>query len=345
MDPFGIGTDSSNPTITIDLWLMDHPKFLDNPLYIAGDSYTGIVVPIIVQEIYNGNDNGNKPSMNIEGYLEGNPLTDKSSDVNSRVKFAHRVALISDELYESTKSNCHREYTDVDPNNALCVNDLQLVQESTKSNCHSEYTDVDPNNALCVNDLQLVQEEDNYVYSYTWANDRSVQNALHVREEDNYVYSYTWANDRSVQNALHVREEWQRCNNSIHYVVGAKSSASYTFNVQSTVEYHRNLSEKRCRALIYSGDHDMVVPHEGTEEWIRSLNFPVESGWKPWFVEGQVAGSYRYTTKYAHNDYELTYATVKGAGHTAPEYKPRQCLAMVSRWFASYPLKSTLVFD
>ncbi|CAK9158474.1 unnamed protein product [Ilex paraguariensis] len=218
---------------------MDHPKFLDNPLYIAGDSYTGIVVPIIVQEIYNGNDNGNKPSMNIEGYLEGNPLTDKSSDVNSRVKFAHRVALISDELYE----------------------------------------------------------------------------------EDNYVYSYTWANDRSVQNALHVREEWQRCNNSIHYVVGAKSSASYTFNVQSTVEYHRNLSEKRCRALIYSGDHDMVVPHVGTEEWIR------------------------YTTKYAHNDYELTYATVKGAGHTAPEYKPRQCLAMVSRWFASYPLKSTLVFD
>lgn len=36
-------------------WLMDHPKFLENPLYVAGDSYSGIIVPIVVQEISDGN--------------------------------------------------------------------------------------------------------------------------------------------------------------------------------------------------------------------------------------------------------------------------------------------------
>ncbi|BFG42112.1 hypothetical protein CerSpe_283860 [Prunus speciosa] len=36
-------------------WLMDHPKFYNNPLYIAGDSYSGIIVPMVVQEISDGN--------------------------------------------------------------------------------------------------------------------------------------------------------------------------------------------------------------------------------------------------------------------------------------------------
>jgi serine carboxypeptidase-like 19/serine carboxypeptidase-like clade 1 len=34
--------------------LVDHPKFQSNEVYIGGDSYSGITVPAIVQEIAQG---------------------------------------------------------------------------------------------------------------------------------------------------------------------------------------------------------------------------------------------------------------------------------------------------
>ncbi|PWA70375.1 Serine carboxypeptidase-like protein 3 [Artemisia annua] len=40
----------------------------------------------------------------------------------------------------------------------------------------------------------------------------------------------------------------------------------------------------------------------------------------------------QYTMKYARYDYDLTFATVKGGGHTTPEFKPKECLDMFTRW-------------
>ncbi|PRQ22325.1 putative peptidase S10, serine carboxypeptidase, alpha/Beta hydrolase [Rosa chinensis] len=130
----------------------------------------------------------------------------------------------------------------------------------------------------------------------------------------NYFSSFTWANDKTVQSALHVEKgsikEWVRCNWSL--------SDSYVKDVSSSVGYHQNLARKGYRVLIYSGDHDMAIPYVGTIAWIESLNLTLDSQWKPWFVNAQVAGL--------------------GAGHTAPEYKPKECFVMISRWFAYYPL-------
>ncbi|KAH7527847.1 hypothetical protein FEM48_Zijuj05G0010000 [Ziziphus jujuba var. spinosa] len=250
-------------------WLLAHPKYLKNPLYIAGDSYAGIIVPVLVQEIANGNEVGLKPSMNLKGYMLGNPGTTLHDDYNSRIEFSRGMALISEKLYQSAKRNCKGEFINIDTSNKLCVNDMEVIQE--------DY---------------------NYIYSYTWANDQNVQNALHVRKGS--------------------INQWKRCNKNLSYIK----------DVPSSFDYHRNLIDKHYRSLIYSGDHDMLIPHVGTHAWIEALNLTIAADWKPWFIDGQIGG---YTMQYSNEKYQLTFATVKGAGHTAPEYKPKECLAMIER--------------
>jgi serine carboxypeptidase-like clade I len=73
---------------------------------------------------------------------------------------------------------------------------------------------------------------------------------------------------------------WSRCDFDI----------PYTFDIPSTVKYHLDVTTRGYRSLVYSGDHDLVVPFIGTQAWIKSLNFSVVDEWRPWFVDGQVAG-------------------------------------------------------
>ncbi|KAI3690225.1 hypothetical protein L2E82_48201 [Cichorium intybus] len=318
-------------------WLIDHPKFLNNPLYLGADSYSGILVPMIVQEIYKGNEVGEGPHINIKGYMLGNPLTDTSGDYNSRIPFAHRMGLLSDAIYKSIEDSCHGEHLNVDPNNSLCIHYLQVVDKCLGRIRKPQILEpfCDTSNALKSDlfrrglrsfvktplDMWLLPQpqkgcrDDNYLYSYTWANSRDVREALNIREEFNDI-------------------EWVRCNESLKYDFD-KEVISYTHDVLSTVTYHRHLTGRNCRALVYSGDHDMVVPYMGTLNWIESLNLLVVNEWRPWFVDEQVAG---YTMQYLKQDYSLTFATVKGGGHTAPEYKAKECLSMLMRWLTNDPL-------
>ncbi|KAL0350141.1 UNVERIFIED_CONTAM: Serine carboxypeptidase-like 16 [Sesamum radiatum] len=100
----------------------------------------------------------------------------------------------------------------------------------------------------------------------------------------NYVTSYVWANNETVQEALQIRQgtksDWKRCNKSL----------TYDEDVSSVFKHHQLLSDKGFQALAYSGDHDMLIPYMSTLKWIRGLNLTLDDDWRPWTVDGQVAG-------------------------------------------------------
>nr|CAB3459645.1 unnamed protein product [Digitaria exilis] len=81
-------------------WFQLYPEFLENPFYVAGESYAGIYVPTLSNEIVKGIHNGVKPTINFKGYIVGNGVCDTAFDGNALVPFAHGMGLISDDMYK-----------------------------------------------------------------------------------------------------------------------------------------------------------------------------------------------------------------------------------------------------
>ncbi|KAG6710816.1 hypothetical protein I3842_05G020900 [Carya illinoinensis] len=205
-------TKSAAPTYTfLRMWLLKHPNFLGNQLYI-GDSYSGISVPLLLKHIRECLEVGLRPGMELQGYLLGKLVTDSFSDVNFRIPYVHRVNLISDELYENAKLYCSEDYVNVDINKKLCVNALQAIMEEDRTM--------------------------NYLLS------QSKLPELRCRGFT-YVLAYKWLNDERVREALHgTVESWKRCPQKQYF-------STYTEDVTSTFAYQKNLTETGLRALIY----------------------------------------------------------------------------------------------
>ncbi|KAL5146268.1 Serine carboxypeptidase-like 17 [Glycine soja] len=308
-------------------WLIDHQQILSNEVYIGGDSYSGISIPVIVQEISQGNEKGVKPWINLQGYLLGNPSTTRRED-NYKIPFAHGMTLISDELYESLQKNCKGEHINVDTRNVLCSRDMESFHEATSGH-----------------DLAYILDS-----SCEW--DDSETSSRRSLEE--------FPKCSSQIATLKLSGKYRKMVSMYLPYIPNKEDIPISF------EYHVNLSRKGYRSLIYSGDHGLNVLFLGTEAWIRSLNYSIVDDWRPWLTNGQVAGytsTYSNRMTFATVKASLSYSPccpsgshidstykrifkiaqqnlliIMGGGHPAPEFKPEECFAMYSRWISNKAL-------
>ncbi|KAH6814435.1 serine carboxypeptidase-like 20 [Perilla frutescens var. frutescens] len=339
---------ASDSHIFLLKWFELYSEYQSNPFYISGESYAGIYVPTLAYEVANGIVAGVKPILNLKGYLVGNGVADDVFDGNALVPFAHGMGLISDELFEAVNSECNGIY--YNPSSRNCENKLSKVDEAIKDlniydilePCyHAPSLSIIPleNVNLPLSFRRLGETERplpvrKRIFGRAWPFRAPVRDGIvptwpqllndeEVPCTDEEVAD-EWLNSEVVRKALHVDSvnvsgEWVLCTDRI----------TFHHDAGSMIKYHKNLTSRGYRALIYSGDHDMCVPFTGSEAWTRSLGYKTIDEWRPWFVKGQVAG---YTQGYDNN---LTFLTIKGAGHTVPEYKPPEALEFYTRFLAS----------
>jgi len=128
-----------------------------------------------------------------------------------------------------------------------------------------------------------------------------------------------YLNRADVQKAIGVTHPrvWMSCNNF-----------NYDMSNASMVPYYESIFTMKpsIHILIYSGDVDVnTVPFTYTQTCIYEFPGTQKSEWTPWFVNGATAGYTESFTTY-------TYATLRGAGHEAPQYQPLNAYHMFSRY-------------
>ncbi|KAK6915769.1 Peptidase S10, serine carboxypeptidase [Dillenia turbinata] len=327
-------------------WFELYPEYQANRFFIAGESYAGVYVPTLASEVVKGIDAGAKPLINFKGYLVGNGVADHDYDENGFVPFTYGMGLISDQMFKEAVNACKGIFHD--PNTEACANALNKIDIAVDGlniynilePCYHapgsneevfKRTNLPPSfKQLGVTEKPMAVRK--RIFGRGWPLRASVKEGLvpmwsqlmanEVPCVDDTVAT-TWLNDVGVRKAIHAAAEsvsgpWELC--------ASFSKLRYYHDAGSMIIYHKNLTTRGYRALIYSGDHDMCVPYTGTEAWTASLGYKIIDEWRPWNSNDQVAG---YVQGYDKN---LSFLTVKGAGHTVPEYKPREALDFYSRW-------------
>ncbi|XP_041995852.1 serine carboxypeptidase-like 40 isoform X2 [Salvia splendens] len=294
-------------------WFNRFPEYKDRDFYIAGESYAGHYAPQLAQTIlyHNRYPYNTTTIINLKGIIIGNGFMSWETDVKGMYEFLGSHAIVSDEITDRIMKYCYSSSS----------NSIQQQDECREA--------VEEANSLA----NALRTPSYNIYAPTCFNHSLTQNpnrpsVLHMDPcTDDYVEAYL--NRPQVQKALHanltnIPYAWQLCSNDV------------PFNWQdmpwTVLPLLKELMANGLRIWLYSGDVDGNVPVTSTKNTIKDMKLPIKSSWRAWYVGGEVGG---YTQVY---EGELTFATIRGAGHEVPSYQPARALSLISSFLAGIQL-------
>lgn len=308
------------------------PEYADRPYWITGESYGGHYTVELAQRIYEGNAQGNAP-INLVGLAVGNAWTDAPLDNEGCVLDWWSHTINSQSTYEGLMKSC----------NFSAIGPLAEVPEALLNDCN-HYLDKSTKEMGNVNIYDIYEHVCASSFGQAEALYRAIAaaphsnphvllaRAMHKRASllgafhavsciGNYVQTYL--NLAEVQTAIHAPElpyGWTDCTTRVTY--------SYADVLTSVLPVYDYLFTTPLRILVYSGDVDGIVPTPSTKNWLAKLNLTETASFRPWTDSaGQVGG---YVTEYQ----QMTFATVRNAGHMVPGTEPRRSHDLIARFVA-----------
>ncbi|KAB5540995.1 hypothetical protein DKX38_013969 [Salix brachista] len=291
-------------------WLERFSEYKDRDFYISGESYAGHYVPQLAHTILYQNKKAKNTIINLKGILMGNAVINDETDTIGMYSYFGNHALISDDLAQKILKSC-----DFSPNATSQSDECnQAADDAGKDtsyiNIYNIYGPLCPHEGTTARPGKpsLVDFDpcsDYYVYAYL--NRPDVQEAMHA-------------------NVTKLTHDWEPCSDII---------SNWSDSPSTIIPLLQEFMENGLRVWLFSGDTDGRVPFTSTQYSINKMKLQVKTKWHPWFVRGEVGG---YTQVYKG---DLTFATVRGAGHQVPSFQPLRALSLVKHFLHGTPLPDT----
>ena len=298
------------------------PNLKKNDFYISGESYAGIYVPYLANEIINRNKlPTTETKINLKGILVGNACTDprecyepssQGQDSMSiyQYQYLNNHAYITDDDYQRITGACTLGYTSAECKRLRGIQDKKFDQTLTVVNniyqpCYHQKIPTGPVPRFLQSKLKG-------------------PNDYETCEDLKGILSFL--NEPTLQNHLHVDyTKYDICSDPV--------ADNYKMNSNASYWLYPILIKAGLRVWIYSGDVDANVPITGTLRWISLMKdvngIPVVEPWREWWA----TGLHTHEDQMAGLVWKLrgfTFVSIKGAGHMVPSDKPKEAQIMLN---------------
>jgi len=288
------------------------PQYLDNGLFVSGESYAGIYVPTLIAKIVD--DPVLMP--HFKGAIIGNGLYSWEKNQDSIVKFSKYHGLIDLRTWSKVIDNCCQNGDESKCDffnypNKKCQSLVEQIVDQTWSsgldvyNLYAECAGGISRNQM----MKRIAQQGGFSYK-----PRSNPTCTNGTALSDYF------NNPAVKAAIHVDPSitWTLCADDLDYTTTVQDVSQYIHHALNVVS--------DARVALYAGDVDMACNFLGGEMFAEALGLPLISEYQAWNYVA--ADSTTQIGGYIKQFDRLTWLTVKGAGHMVPTDKPIQAYAM-----------------
>lgn len=302
------------------------PELKKRDFFVSGESYGGVYVPTLSLAILHDKT----VDWNMQGLLVGNGVMSWQYMEDSKLPFLHGHGAISDTQYDAINAACAGPKQDLQKCEEL---KQEVDNHSTGLNMYDYYRDCYANAPLGSGknmDFHALRQAPRPPHPSLGMNVPCIDS----------VAATAWLNNPDVKKALHVDTSpntWAICTSDVNY----DRNMNY-FAPPIYAELQRNY-----RVLVYHGDTDMACDYiqgqRAIEEVAKMENLQATTNMEEWTITDQVGPQVAGWVTHYKSPKELTFLTVKGAGHMAPQWKPQASYTFFSN-FVSPPKKDAIMF-
>ena len=282
-------------------WFAKFPEYKNHDFYLTGESYGGIYLPMLAQQILEFNAGAAADQqINLKGMAIGNGVTDWTYDTTP--------AFLEMGFYHGLVG-----WTEQDGFDALnCIPDYKSDGcQPYVSKFDALVQDLNPYDIYDWHDRDFPVTNPDYARFLDEKYKTGMREKQKLLKANPGFGMETYLNNQEWRTAFHIDESaaktWSDCNNTIKYTMGTAGTIGL---------YQNYFPGKGLKVLHYSGDTDGVVATLGTLNWItKTLQATVTEEWAPWYTPDMQLGGYFQ----GYNG--LNFTTVHGTGHMVPQWK------------------------